>query len=405
MKDLRERARWSRVSVKDEHRQHRAALAEKGLTVLPVGPPGAPRLVSLDVFRGLTMAAMVLVLNPGDDENVYALLRHAEWHGWTPTDLIFPYFLFIVGVSITLSRSSVGGWGRILRRTAVLFGLGLFLNGFPNFDLATWRIPGVLQRIALCYLAAVVVFRWSARTGVPARQGFRLAAVVAVLLVGYWVVMTQIPPPGGHAGDLSPDGNLAAAIDRALLAGHLGDPTSDPEGLLSTIPAVGTTLLGVLAGLWLHQEGRSVRAAAGLAGAGLIGLIGGLLWDRLFPINKYLWTSSYVLLAGGSAALVFALCYWVIDVRGLKTWTKPFVILGVNAITLFVLSSLLSQWSVASLIEVNGQTFAVRTYIFETFYAPLASPKNASLLYAFTHLVLLFGVLAILYRQRIVLKV
>lgn len=206
------------------------------------GDPGssAPvRLVSLDVFRGLTMAGMVLVNNPGDWGHVYAPLLHAEWHGWTPTDLIFPFFLFIVGVSVTLSQTSQGSWAPIVRRTLVLVGLGLFLNAFPSFDLATLRIPGVLQRIALCYLAAVVVYRLAAagrteRTNAPAGTLGRVGAVAAVLLLGYWLLMTWVPPSGGRAGDLSPDGNLAAAIDRALMAGHLWKPAWDPEGLLST---------------------------------------------------------------------------------------------------------------------------------------------------------------------------
>src|SRR5688572_5367201 len=203
----------------------------------------ATRLISLDVFRGLTMAGMVIVNNPGDWGNVYAPLLHAPWHGWTPTDLIFPFFLFIVGVSITLSRKSAS-WGTIVRRTVIIFALGLFLAGYPRFNLDRWRIPGVLQRIALCYLFAAGLYRARASAWI-------IGGVATALALAYWAVMMLVAPPGGLAGDLTPDGNLAAWIDRALMAGHLWKPKWDPEGLLSTVPAISTTLFGVLAGLCL----------------------------------------------------------------------------------------------------------------------------------------------------------
>ena len=214
------------------------------------------RLVSLDVFRGLTMAGMVIVNNPGDWGNVYWPLLHAEWHGCTPTDLIFPFFLFIVGVSITLSRTSAS-WGSILRRSVLIFAMGLFLAGYPRFNLERWRIPGVLQRIALCYLVSASVYRltWGDRR----RQSIVIATVAALLALGYWAVMMLVPAPGGVAGDLTPEGNLGAWIDRALMEGHLWKPRWDPEGLLSTVPAIATTLLGTLAGLCL---GRGVDAGA-----------------------------------------------------------------------------------------------------------------------------------------------
>jgi predicted acyltransferase len=361
------------------------------------------RLISLDVFRGLTMAAMVIVNNPGDWGNVYWPLLHADWHGWTPTDLIFPFFLFIVGVSITLSRKNADT-ASILRRAAIIFALGLFLAGYPRFDLERWRIPGVLQRIALCYLAAAMLYR--ATAGDRRRRGTLLLSAGLFLSVAYWLVMMHVPPPGSFAGDLSPDGNLGAYIDRALLGGHLWKARWDPEGLLSTVPAIATTLFGAVAGLCLGSglaPGRKVKA---LLMAGALGIAGGLAWDVVFPINKSLWTSSYVLFTAGAAALLLAVCYWAIEVRAWRAWTKPFVILGSNAITLFVASGLLVK--TLSHIKVTGRdgaAISVSRWAYLHYFVPLASPQNASLLYALANLVVLFGILAWMYRRRIFLKV
>ena len=374
-----------------------------GPPFLAVKAAPAARLVSLDVFRGLTMAGMVIVNNPGDWGNVYWPLLHAPWDGWTPTDLIFPFFLFIVGVSITLSHKSAST-GAILRRAAIIFALGLFLAGYPRFDLERWRIPGVLQRIALCYAAAALAYR--ATTGDRRRRGTLLMTIAVVICVAYWLVMTNVPPPGSFAGDLSAEGNLGAAIDRALMKGHLWRPEWDPEGLLSTVPAIATTLFGVVAGLCLGSglpEWKKLRA---LAIAGVGGVLGGYFWDMAFPINKSLWTSSYVAFTAGGAALLLALCYWIIDVKGWRAWTKPFVILGANAITLFVVSGLLVK--TLGLIRVagdDGTTVSISRYAYLHYFVPLASPKNASLLYALANLLVLFCLLAWMYRRRIFLRV
>ncbi len=372
-------------------------------------PHGSSRLLALDVLRGVTMAAMVIVNNPGDWGNVYAPLLHAPWHGWTMTDLIFPFFLFIVGVSLTLSRRSLGPWGPIARRALLIFALGLFLAGYPRFDVVRWRIPGVLQRIALCYLAAAVIYKLTAFEGPRrlVRQAAVMASIALVLMLGYWAAMTLVPVPGGQAGDLTPDGNLAAFVDRALMSGHLWKPTWDPEGLLSTLPAIATTLLGVLAGLWITASvAKPVRGVAPLLAAGLVGVIVGELWGLAFPINKNLWTSSYVMFTAGKASIYLAVLIWVIDVRGWRGWTRPFVILGTNAITLFVLSGLFVK--TLSLIRVprgDAGRVALSRYLYELLYVPLAAPKNASLLYALTHLVLLFALLAWMYRRRVFLRV
>jgi predicted acyltransferase len=376
-------------------------MATRTLEHTAVGP--STRLVSLDVFRGLTMAGMVIVNNPGDWSNVYPPLLHAEWHGWTPTDLIFPFFLFIVGVSITLSRKSAR-WPTVLRRAAIILALGLFLAGYPRFDVTRWRIPGVLQRIAICYFAAAAAYMLT--SGDRRRQGIVLTLAAIAIALAYWAVMALVPPPGGVAGDLTASGNIGAWIDRALLPGHLRQPTWDPEGLLSTVPAIATTLLGVVAGLWLGSAETPMRKAAGLLAAGSAGIVVGRIWHLPFPINKNLWTSSYVMFAAGGAALLLAICYWAIDVRGWRGWTKPFVILGTNAITLFVFSGLLVK--TLALIAVagpDGQTVSVSRYVYLQYFVPLASAKNASLLYALANLVLLFALLAWMYRRRIFLRV
>ena len=368
----------------------------------PVTAPGA-RLVSLDVFRGLTMAAMVIVNNPGDWGNVYWPLLHAEWHGCTPTDLIFPFFLFIVGVSITLSKKSAG-WGSILWRAAAIAALGLFLAGYPRFDPSRWRIPGVLQRIALCYLFAASLYKLSAPSA--RRQAMAAGSLAAVLALGYWGVMMLVPAPGGVAGDLSPEGNLGAWIDRALLGGHLWRPRWDPEGLLSTVPAISTTLLGILAGLCLRSPWTRERKAVALAAAGVAGIVVGLAWHPVFPINKALWTSSYVVFTAGCASLLLAACYWLIDVRGWRRGTTPLVILGVNAITLFVVSGLLVKTlALIRLDGPDGREISASRWLYITLFVPLASPKNASLLYALANLAVLFILLAWMYRRRLFLRV
>ena len=378
------------------------------LDAMGVKSAAATRLVSLDVFRGLTMAAMVIVNNPGDWGNVYAPLLHAPWHGWTPTDLIFPFFLFIVGVSITLSRKS-SSWGTILRRAAIIFALGLFLAGYPRFNIERWRIPGVLQRIAICYLFAAGLYRLSAGTAAFKRDGRQVAilgAVAAICAFGYWALMMLVAPPGGAAGDLTPEGNLAAWVDRALMGGHLWRPRWDPEGLLSTIPALTTTLLGVVAGIALHQPVAAPRKAAWLAVGGLGGLAVGWLWGLVFPINKNLWTSSYAVFTAGFASVLLAACYWVIDVKGSQRWTKPLVVLGSNAITLFMASGLLVK--TLGLIRVttdDGRDIAASRYAYQQWFVPLASPKNASLLYAIANLLVLYLLLAWMYRRRLFLRV
>jgi predicted acyltransferase len=380
-----------------------------GLEGPPISPaaPATPRLISLDAFRGITVAAMVLVNNPGTWRAVYPPLRHAEWHGWTPTDLIFPFFLFIVGVAIPLALGRRVGGGearsavvaKILRRSVIIFGLGLLLHAVPDFDLANIRIPGVLQRIAVCYLVAALLFLWTGWRG--------QAGLVGALLLGYWAALTLVPVPGFGTGNLEPEANLAAYIDRAVLGRHIWRAARvyDPEGLLSTAPAIATTLLGVLAGHWLRAGRTREATVRGLLVAGAAGVGLGGLWGLWFPINKSLWTSSYATLTAGAALIGLAACYWLVEVRGRRGWARPFVVLGVNALALFFLSSLGARLLIVVKVERASGRGSLHALLFDHLFAPWASPINASLAYALTYLALWLALMWLLDRRHIRLSV
>ena len=371
----------------------------------PVAGPAAGRLLSLDAFRGVTIAGMLLVNNPGTWSAIHPPLAHAPWHGWTPTDLIFPFFLFIVGVSMTFSFASRAGRGddrralmlNAMRRAAVLFALGLVLHGFPNYlDIADLRIPGVLQRIALAYLVASAIVLYLGRNA--------QVMAAAALLLGYWAVMMLVPVPGGSAGVLEPGLDIGAYIDRAIFGtNHLWSQarTWDPEGLLSTLPAVGTVLLGVFAGAWLRSGRDAPTKAVGLFLAGNIGLVLGLMWHPLFPINKNLWTSSYVVFTAGMACHFLAVCYWLIDVKGYRRWATPFVIFGVNAIAAFFLSGLFAR--ILTMIPAGGTT--LKGLLYGTLFEPFLSPVNASLAYAIGFVLLWLGIMTVFYRRGVFIKV
>jgi len=367
-----------------------------------------PRLLSVDALRGFTVAGMVLVNNPGTWSAVYPPLQHAAWHGWTPTDMVFPFFLFVVGVSIPLAlgpaleRGERGLPARVLRRAAVIFTLGLLLHALPYFPLATLRIPGVLQRIAVCYLLAALVVV-ATRGG----RGWRAQAVTAgALLVGYWLLMTKVAAPGQVAGDLSPAGNLAGYVDRLVLGGrHILQATRvyDPEGILSTLPATATTLLGVLAGHWLRVGRAPARIAGWLGAGGLAAAALGWLWGLSFPVNKPLWTSSYALLMAGLAAVALAACHWVIEVRGRRGWAVPLAVLGVHALTLFFLSSLTAK--LLFIVRVGAGGPRLQAWLFEHLFAPWATAVNASLAYALAYVLLWWALMWALDRSGLRLRV
>ena len=368
----------------------------------------AARLVSLDVFRGATIAVILVVNTPGTWDHVYPPLLHAEWNGWTYTDTIFPFFLFIVGVSMALSfgrRVEAGARrGKLLRHTveraAAIFAIGLALNvlSYFLFHREHLRIPGVLQRIGVCYLFAGLLYLALGRRG--------LLPSTAVLLLLYWALMTLLPVPGFGAGRLDVAGNLAAYVDRFVLGEHTWKPGWDPEGPLSTIPAVASTLFGAAAGELLRAKTSRQSQLVGLMGAGAVGITLGALWGTVFPINKNLWTSSYAVFMAGLAAVCLAVCLWVVDVRGWKAWAAPFRWLGMNALAIFTLSllaTLMLLW-----IKVpgpDGKPRSLYAAIYRTVFAHTADPRLGSVLFALAFLSVFVALAGLLYRRHIFIKV
>lgn len=370
------------------------------------------RLGSLDVFRGVTIAAMILVNNAGDWSKTYRPLLHAAWHGWTPTDLIFPFFLFAVGIAIPyafagrLARSG-GDRGplhrQILRRTILLFALGLFLSWFPFYtlDWSIARIPGVLQRIALVYL--VTALAWL-------HLGPRARAVLAVvLLAGYWLAMTLVPVPGHGAGDLSPDGNLAAWVDQRVLGQHTwrkAPGPGDPEGLLSTLPAIASALAGLFAGDWLRSARTQGEKLRGLLVSGGLATVAGLALAPWFPINKNLWTSTYVVFTTGLALLLLAAIYVLVDRKQWHGWARPFAIFGTNAIVAFFGSTLLAKIALLTKwTEPNGETVSLQGWLYHHSFGAWLPDYVASLAWALTYVVIWLGLMTVLYRRRIFIKI
>jgi predicted acyltransferase len=351
------------------------------------------RLLSLDAFRGLTILGMILVNNPGKWGDQYWPLAHAQWHGWTPTDLVFPFFLFIVGTALAYSlrryrdgaRIAPAVYWRIARRTVVLIFLGWlpslllrtisYFNGSADsFDLETLRLPGVLVRIAIVYcIASLVVLH------IPLRGQVVLGLV---LLLGYWGLLAWLPDPHGYTANLSREGNVVGLVDRTVLGkNHMysGDPITDPEGLLSTLPAIVTALLGYWTGLFIQRRGLNNETVLLLVGCGAICVEIGLLWNLAYPINKKLWTSSYVLLSAGLAMQLLAGCILKFDVWGWRRLARPLEIVGVNAIFAFVASGLLSLW--LGRWQIGGQS--AHEWLYATLCTSwIADPKLASLGYA-----------------------
>lgn len=369
------------------------------------------RLRSLDVFRGATIAGMILVNNAGDEAQTWGPLLHAEWHGWTPTDLVFPFFLFIVGVAIALALGDLATdpaergeiHTKILRRAALLFVLGLLLTWYPFYtvDWSRARIPGILQRIGLVYgLAALAAVHLRPR-------GRALLGVT--LLVGYWAVMKWVPVPGFGAGDWSVQGNLAAWLDQQVLGSHIwryAPGPGDPEGLLSTLPALATALLGVAAGEALRSPRPRVETLRRFVVSGFV-LVGlGLLWGQAFPINKNLWTSSYVLLAGGLALLLFAATAWTVDLRGWTAWARPFESFGKNSIVAFVGSSLMAKTFYAiKWPGPDGAPLSLKGHLYPALFGRHLPAPFASLAWALGYVVIWWVVARELERRRVFLRV
>jgi predicted acyltransferase len=407
---------------------------------LPTSPsvPARERLLSLDVFRGITVAGMLLVNDPGTWSAIYPPLEHAAWNGWTPTDLVFPFFLFIVGITTYLSLNARRARGdsehairaQIIRRGALIFLFGLLINGFPYFTwgnvpgvadptllqrmgdrLLHWRIMGVLQRIGIAYMvAALLTLRTTVRQQI---------IILASILFGYWIVMTVLPVPGeGTIGALlldQPGRTMAAWVDRLVLdwsrvglGNHLwaSSVTWDPEGVLSTIPAIGTAMLGNLAGRWIGERRPLSERLAGLSSVGALGMMTGLMWHWSFPINKSLWTSSYVLFSAGMAAVALSTVMWIVDFNRVRRFTKLFVVYGTNPIVAFVGSAVMAR-CIYSIFKVNwgGERIPLQEGIYRALFASWLSPINASLAFAVAFVLFWYGVLHLLHRRGIILKV
>jgi predicted acyltransferase len=376
---------------------------------------------------------MLLVNDPGTWSAIFPPLEHAEWNGWTPTDLIFPFFLFIVGITTHLSLSARRARGdddsaivkQILRRGLIIYLLGFAMAMFPFYqwgsietipNAGAWdrilfriehvRILGVLPRIAIVYVCAALL---TLKTTVKQQ-----VIIIAALLFGYWFAMTLIPVPGENViGALllqTKDRNLAAYLDRAILGTNhtwVGSVTFDPEGPMSTIPAIATAMLGVLAGRWIGRRDKQLlERIAGLFAMGSIGMVIGLMWNWSFAINKSLWTSSYVVFTAGMACVALGAIMWIVDYCNVKWWTKPFVVFGVNPIVAFVGSGVLARliytlWHVS----YNGKSVAVQDAIYQSMFLPWLPPRVASLAFAITFVLLWYGILTVLYRRNIILKV
>jgi len=378
------------------------------------------RLVSLDVFRGITIAGMIMVNNPGSWGHIYPALEHAKWHGVTPTDLIFPFFLFIVGVAITISLTKRKQRGdnlekllfQVAKRGLMIFLIGLLLASFPFFrynpdlgfswfDFSKIRIPGVLQRIGVVYFFASLIFLYTK----PKTQ----AIIAAALLLIYWFLMAVVPVPGVGYPNFEPATNLGAWLDNTLLGGHLWSASKvwDPEGILSTIPSISTALCGILLGHWLKTEKDPLTKTVWMFVVGCGLLVLSMFWDMAFPINKGIWTSSYVVYCAGMALFFFATIYFLVDVKGYKWWTKPFVVYGMNAITVFFLSGvvarLLSMIYVAK--DANGHWMSFQSYVYNNILCSFMNQVNASLAWALMYILFWLGMMWILYAKKIFIKV
>jgi predicted acyltransferase len=367
---------------------------------------GGGRLLSLDVFRGITIALMIIVNTPGN-EGSYVQLDHSAWNGCTLTDLVFPFFLFISGVSIVFSLSKRLAQGRtaglaaqIFKRAVIIYALGMVLNAIPNYHPSTIRILGVLQRIAICYFFGSLLF---IKTSLKTQIGIAVAA-----LAGYWLAMTYIPVPGFGAGVLTKDGSLAAWLDRLVLGHHTyRQGVYDPEGILSTVPALVTTLLGMFAGRWLRSSKTPEEKVSGLLAAGTTSAGLGWLWGLAFPINKALWTSSYVLFTAGLALWLLTVCYWLIEIKGIKAWGRPFEIFGINAITAYMLPIFLLKFMVLYTLPVAGAAGPqqLRIILCDHIFGSWLSPNGASAAFAFSYMFLWMAAFWPLYRRKILIKI
>lgn len=364
------------------------------------------RLVALDVMRGLTIALMILVNNPGSWEYVYAPLRHSKWNGCTPTDLVFPFFLFIVGVSMWFSLKKYGkgitksGLLKVIKRTLIIFLLGYFLNVFPFFDLEYGRILGVLQRIALAYgITALLTMEFDIK---------KLKFIFGTLLISYWALLFF----GGNAPNpFAEQGNLVQKLDLLVLGENhmykgLGF-TFDPEGILSLIPTIGTVLLGYFTGKIIDFSTSIKNSVKTIFINGVVLVFIGWIWNFVFPINKSLWTSSYVLYTGGLAMVFLAFLLWLIDIKGIKKWSSSFIHFGTNPLFIYMFSELyvLVLVYLVSFKNSKGEVSDGYNYLYEHFFVPIAGDMNGSLLFAVAHIFVFWFITYFLYRRKVFIKI
>jgi predicted acyltransferase len=386
-----------------------------------VAPASAKRLLSLDVLRGLTIAFMIMVNNNGGPGS-WKEMNHAAWNGFTATDLVYPTFLFVVGVSIVLATQARLARGQspaklarhTVVRAVVLFAFGIVVNNYPYFHWQHMRFYGVLQRIAICYLIVELFYLWD-------RRVWTKVLVLVVALAGYWALVRWVPVPGAgmpvrEVPFLDRNQNIVAWLDRKLMPGHLYEDAPahdarDPEGLLSNIPAVGTTLIGLLTGLWLLSGRSPKKKAGGMAVGALVCLALGYLWSLEFPLNKKMWTSSYVLWAAGWSLALFALAFWAVEVRG---WGKaggtralawPWLVFGSNAITAYMISELLPGTIDMFRFHAHGRLVTPLLYAHAHIYARIPDPGWSTFAYAVSIAAICFVPVWIMYRKRIFVKV
>jgi predicted acyltransferase len=372
--------------------------------IQPIAPASGTRLRSLDIFRGITIAVMIIVNNPGIETHVYPVLEHAAWNGLTLADLVFPSFIFIMGVSIVLSYSGQQAKGlpvsvmlrKTFRRALILFVLGVLLSVLPYFDIANYRIPGVLQRIALVYAACAPLFLFTSW-----KTQARLAAI---LLIGYWLLMTLVPTPGYGHPILEPGKNLAAWLDARVIPGRFWQGTWDPEGILSTLPAIASGICGMLAGCLIRTTLTPERKIMFLYLAGFIAFAFANTWNLCFPINKNLWTSSFVLYVAGLDAMILASLYFLVDILGRQKslgWARAF---GANAIAAYLVAEVLGDILTFRPGDHEHGT-SITDWIMNHIVAAGCNPEIASLLWAILFTALCFIPIRQLYRKKIFLKI
>ena len=367
-------------------------------------PQAKERLLSLDVFRGFTLLGMVLVNS--HPLGIFPGLGHARWNGWGFADLIFPFFVFIVGVAMPyafarrIERGETGShlFWRIVRRSLLLFAVGVFLNGYPRFDLSTLRVMNVLQRIGICYFLASMLYVYLRM------KTKHIVWLSGGILVLYFVLMKFVPVPGYGAGVLEPVGNWGNYIDRHIMYGHMQHAEYEGKSLLGTFPALVTMLMGLLTGIYLRSEDPVFRKLVNLYFYGCVFMTAGVVWSAWFPINQGLWTSSLVLFMGGVALVFLASCYYVVDVRKVTWWTSPCIIFGVNSLAVWVFSQLAMKTLVAIELHPAGAAPLNLWKAGAGVFAPYLGPVGGSLVFAILYVLFCLGVMAILYRRRIFIK-